>query len=74
MRYAVEILRAAKESTTGLRYTDFRMVGTPQTRTDTLKALLDSDLLVLRSRRYRITSKGREILSLAARLMELEKK
>lgn len=74
MRYALEILEALERKPEGLRYTDFRMVSTPQTRTRTLKTLVDSGLIrrsTKGDKKYVLTEKGAKALRPAKSLQKL---
>jgi DNA-binding HxlR family transcriptional regulator len=77
MKYALAILDALKNSPTGLRNKDFRMVDTPQTKTNTLKALAKAGLIQKsrsNNRRvlYALTKKGAKALSIAKNLQKLD--
>jgi DNA-binding HxlR family transcriptional regulator len=70
-RYTLEILKAARDSSRGLRHKDFSMVVTPMTRSQTLQALVEVDLLSKKRGIYSLTQKGREALPLLVALREL---
>jgi len=73
-KYAFSILRALGESRAGLRYSDFKIPKTPQTRTRNLTTLREFGLIRREAGRrrtvYFLTIKGKMVLRL---LLKIEK-
>jgi predicted transcriptional regulator len=55
-------MKALEESRTGLKYSDLTLVKHDQTRTDTLRALVRSGLVIEIDERYQLTSQGKKAL------------